>query len=123
MIQHQRQIHKVQTSGTPVNGTPVDKRANTTDPSAKTDKPLYVVYPMQKSAMTGGTSKDHRGNGEIATILADQVQKPIAAHQHGLPHSIEKTKSRYILNSRPVYEFDSKKPESDSIADNDEEDR
>lgn len=110
-----------------MNGMPGDKRAsNGTDPNAKTDKPLYVVYPMQKSAMTAGISKDHRANGEIATILADQVyNKPITAHQqHGLPHTIEKTKSRYILNSRPVYELDSKKSEqTDAIADNDEEDR
>lgn len=124
MIQHQRQVHKVQTSGTPVNVMPGDNRINSTDPNMKSDKPLYVVYPMQKSAMTGATGKEHRGNGDIGTILADQVHKPIAAHLHGLPHTIEKTKSRYILNSRPVYEFDSKKPDqTEAIADNDEEDR
>lgn len=77
--------------------------AAATDVNSQTEKPLYVVYPMQKNPIAA----TNRGNGEIATILAEQMQhKPATIQQHGLPYTLEKHKSRYILNSRPAYEFE-----------------
>lgn len=114
MIQQQRLLQKTG-AGAGLSGN----RNGTAD--ANGDKPLYVVYPMQKTAAAAPT----RGNGEIATILAEQMHKPATIQQLGLPYTLEKSKSRYILNSRPAYEFEKKsEQQQDPIAaENDEEDR
>lgn len=121
MIQQQRLLQK--TGAVAVNGLPMTNRnATAIDANGKTEKPLYVVYPMQKTAAAAGLN--NRGNGEIATILAEQMHKPATIQQLGLPYSLEKHKSRYILNSRPAYEFEKKSDQQDPIAaENDEEDR
>lgn len=127
-IQHQRLLQKtggiVATNG--LSGRNATATAINADANGKTEKPLYVVYPMQKQPI-------QRGNGETVTILADQIHKP-ATIQHqpqqqqqqlGLPYILEKNKSRYILNSRPAYEFEKKsEQQQDPIAaETDEEDR
>lgn len=135
MIQ-QRLLQK--TGAVAVNGLPLqmtNRNATAIDANGKTEKPLYVVYPMQKTASVAGlnsnsngninnNNNNQRGNGEIATILAEQMHKPATIQQLGLPYSLEKHKSRYILNSRPAYEFEKKSDQQDPIAaENDEEDR
>lgn len=119
MIQQQRLMHKAQTHS--IHGAPpsvpsqlLSAKPNATDSSGKTDKPLYLVYPMHKEM--------HRPNGDIQN---DRIHRPSTIQQLGLPYAFEKTKSRYILNSRPVFDADKKSDQSDIVAsnDNDEEDR
>lgn len=119
MIQQQRLLQKTQIGSVPANGS-LGSRTIDGDASNKTDKPLYVVYPMQSLA---GINKEHRPNGEIATISTDQIHKPSTIQQFDSPYTMEKSKSRYILNSRPAYEFEKKSDQIEAIAENDEEDR
>lgn len=136
MIQHQRLLQQ-KTGANAINGLSPNRNTSivaatvaaaaaaavsSSEPNAKTDKPLYVVYPMQKSAMATSTNGINH-HGEIATILAEQ--KPATAQQLGLPYTLEKHKSRYILNSRPAYEYEQKSDQEREpiAAENDEEDR
>lgn len=128
MIQQQRQIQKtgaiVAMNGLSGNGNGNRNATLPTDSNSKTEKPLYVVYPMQKQSIAAPNTMQ-RGNGEIATILADPMHKPATIQQLGLPYTLEKNKSRYILNSRPAYEFEKKseRHQDPIAAENDEEDR
>lgn len=124
MIQQQRLAQKTGAI-VAMNGLSGNRNASlTTDPNGKTEKPLYVVYPMQKQSIAAPNTMQ-RGNGEIATILADPMHKPATIQQLGLPYTLEKNKSRYILNSRPAYEFEKKseRHQEPIAAENDEEDR
>lgn len=128
MIQHQRLLQKTggivamnglsgnRNATAPATGTSANANAN------GSEKPLYVVYPMQKQSIAGH-SQLQRGNG--GEILAEQSHKPATIQQLGLPYTLEKNKSRYILNSRPAYELEKKsEQQQDPIAaENDEEDR
>lgn len=132
---HSKQRLLQKTGAHAMNGLSANRNATiaatVADPNGMTEKPLYVVYPMQKSSMASANTVNgvNRGTGEIATILAEQTQhKPATAQQLGLPYTLDKQKSRYILNSRPAYEFEKKSDQQqDPIAaiptDNDEEDR
>lgn len=119
MIQQQRLMHKGQTQSIhgalpSVPSQLLLANPNATDSGGKTDKPLYLVYPMHKEM--------HRPNGEIQN---DRIHRPSTIQQLGLPYGFEKTKSRYVLNSRPVLDAEKKSDQPDVVAsnDNDEEDR
>lgn len=119
MIQQQRLMHKGQThsiheASPSIPNQSLLANSNATDSNGKTDKPLYLVYPMYKEM--------HRPNGEIQN---DRIHRPSTIQQLGLPYAFEKTKSRYILNSRPVFDAEKKSDQPDVAAsnDNDEEDR
>lgn len=110
---HKGQMHSIHGAPTSVPSQSVLANPNATDLS-KTDKPLYLVYPMHKEM--------HRPNGEIQN---DRIHRPSTIQQLELPYAFEKTKTRYVLNSRPVFDAEKKSDQSEVVAsnDNDEEDR
>lgn len=131
MIQQQRLLNK-NNNHVPAtdSGLPVVDNKNLSDINSITDNSqLYVVYPMANG--------EQKLSNLATSISIDNIQtginsnKPSTIQQNGFPYIMEKSKSRYILNSQAHTDFVEKSSSSSAdhvyeqpeiVAENDDSD-